>query len=486
MDDNIIKLLGLKQDGVKATITHASDSKLNVTLSKEVHPRFCPICGFRMYSKGIYSRTVNHPILQDNRQLTLTVKQRRYKCTNPVCSYFMSDEFSFIDKYKQNTNATDFLIVQDFRDYKATAASIARKRNVSDTYVINTFARYVDLDRLPLDEAVSVDEVFLDIPKIGKYALIIQNFITGEAIDVLPSRRKSVTEPYFSAIPIEERRKVKYLIADMYKPYHDYIFHYFPNAIHVVDSFHVIQYINNHLSGYLRRLTKKLDERDRELHEQREAELHRSLNFHHSNEYYIVKNYQWLITKNLDNIEYSTVDRYDRYLKQYMKTVDYEERLFKIDPVLKELRDLKEEYIKFNNQYAGFPELAADGLEWIINKYRRSNHKIFSVHIASTLQQNFESIVNSFIVVRKYTKKGSYISRLSNGPIESLNRIPKDLRCNGNGYTNFEHIRQRILFANRINPTIRSTPKPLKDIIAHTGKKRGPYKKNNKEDSVDE
>lgn len=36
MDDNIIKLLGLKQDGVKATITHASDSKLNVTLSKEV------------------------------------------------------------------------------------------------------------------------------------------------------------------------------------------------------------------------------------------------------------------------------------------------------------------------------------------------------------------------------------------------------------------------------------------------------------------
>jgi transposase len=114
---------------------------------------------------------------------------------------------------------TDMLIVDAFRDANMTASKIARLHNVSDTYALTVFFRYVDMPRRQLTEAISIDEVSVDVPGIGKYAMVIQDFISGEPADMLPGRRKELTEPYFLAIPLGERKKVRYLISDMYSPY---------------------------------------------------------------------------------------------------------------------------------------------------------------------------------------------------------------------------------------------------------------------------
>jgi len=74
---------------------------------------------------------------------------------------------------------------------------------------------------------------------------------------------------------------------------------------------------------------------------------------------------------------------------------------------------------------------------------------------------------------------GTHISRLSNGPIESLNRIAKDLKRNGRGFRNFEHLRNRFLFAERKNAQMLSVPLSKEKYAVNTGIKRGPYKKNN-------
>lgn len=47
---------------------------------------------------------------------------------------------------------------------------------------------------------------------------------------------------------------------------------------------------------------------------------------------------------------------------------------------------------------------------------------------------------------------GIYNSRLSNGPIESLNLKVKDLKRLGRGFRNFEHMRNRFLLAIRKTP----------------------------------
>ena len=47
-----------------------------------------------------------------------------------------------------------------------------------------------------------------------------------------------------------------------------------------------------------------------------------------------------------------------------------------------------------------------------------------------------------------------YDNRLSNGPIESINRKVKDLRSSGRGFRNFEHFRNRFLYATRKTPVL--------------------------------
>lgn len=161
------------------------------------------------------------------------------------------------------------LIVNEFKDLSMPASRISEKFNVSDTYAIQIFDKYVKPDRLPLSDIISIDEVLVDLDKYCKYALVIQDFYTVEPINLLRSRRQNVTEPYFVSIPREERNQVKYLISDMYNPYIRYVDKYFPNAVPVVDSFHVLQWVTNAIDKYIRQLIKEFKQRDRVLYEQR-------------------------------------------------------------------------------------------------------------------------------------------------------------------------------------------------------------------------
>jgi len=425
----------------------------------ETHPaqHFCPQCGFRMHSRGIKQRTINHPVMQDSYRLQLLLKQRRWRCTNPECLYEMNESFRFVNKYRRNTNATDLLIIEAFRDLNITAAAVARKFSLSDTQVLDVFDRYVKLDRLPLTDAISVDEVHVDMDRNCKYALIIQDFYTGEPIDMLRSRRSEITEPYFAAIPKEERLKVKYLISDMYNQYIQYVNRYFPNAVPVVDSFHVIQWLIRQLENFIRELLKRFKERDRVRQAQLSMDLHREVKLPLSDEVYLLQNYRWVLLKNQKSITYYQNPVFDHHFRYFMNTYDYERKFFDINPHLKEMREFKEMYINFNDRHAGDPEGASKQLDWLISFYLNCGNGIFA-EFARLLQKYHDPIINSFVMVSKTGPGGLYDARLSNGPIESINRKVKDLKRMGRGFRNFEHMRNRFLFATRNNPVINGSP----------------------------
>ena len=134
----------------------------------------------------------------------------------------------------------------------------------------------------------------------------------------------------------------------MYKPYIGYVDKYFPNAVSVVDSFHVVKHINHQIRLYMSALARKIRARDEELHRERELVAHRSITFHPSKEYYIVKNYQWIVLKNQEDLKYSKEPWFDPRLRFYVDVYKLEYMLFEIDPSLKEFRKLKEKYIQRN------------------------------------------------------------------------------------------------------------------------------------------
>ena len=68
-------------------------------------------------------------------------------------------------------------------------------------------------------------------------------------------------------------------------------------------------------------------------------------------------------------------------------------------------------------------------------------------------------------MINKIDKDGVIASaRLSNGPMESLNRLPKEMKRIGRGYLNFYHMRNRFVFSQRKNATILATIKTLDEI----------------------
>lgn len=54
----------------------------------------------------------------------------------------------WLEDNQLNTNATDMLIVNAYRNLLETSASIAKRFNVSDTYAHEVFNRYVKLDTI--------------------------------------------------------------------------------------------------------------------------------------------------------------------------------------------------------------------------------------------------------------------------------------------------------------------------------------------------
>ena len=451
--NSITELLDLEDTDITITDITIEGQKKIITLETPAVAHYCPSCGFRMHSRGIKTRTINHPILQDHYELILLLRQRRWRCTNPDCLYDISESFRFINKNRRTTNAADMLIVDAYKDLMESSSSIAQRFHVSDTYAHEVFDKYVKLDRLPLTDAISVDEVHTEMDDDCKYALVIQDFYTGDPIDMLRSRRSTVTEPYFAAIPKEERYAVKYLISDMYNPYIAYVNKYFPNAVSVVDAFHVIQWLTRSIENYLRQLLKKYRQADREREAKLSYEKQRPITLPPSDEVYLLQKYRWLILANQSSIRYHSDLRMDSHFRCLMNTYDYEDALFRIDPKLKDFRDLKELYITFNSRNAGNPLAASNELDELIIKYRSSKYEIFR-EFASLLEKHKDSIINSFIMVQKVGPGGLYDSRLSNGPIESINRKVKDLRRLGRGFRNFEHFRNRFLFATRSTPVL--------------------------------
>lgn len=451
--NRITELLDLEDSDIFISDISIQGTTKFLTLETKLYAHHCPSCGFKMHSRGIKKRIVKHPILQDTYELVLILKQRRWRCTNPECRYDISDTFKFVNKRRRTTNATDMLIVYAYRDLMETSTSIAARFHVSDTYVHEVFDRYVKMDRLPLTDAICIDEVFLDMDEHCKYALVIQDFHTGDPIDLLRSRRVNVTEPYFVSLPTAEKNSVKYLISDMYNQYISYVDKYFPNAVSVIDSFHVIQWIIRMIDNYIRQLLKKYRQRDRELAEALSREEQRPLSLPLSDEVYLLQKYRWLILSNHSNITYHSDPRMDSHFRCLMNTYDYEDALFRLDPKLRDFRDLKEKYIQFNNRTPGKPFEARKELDELIPIYQTSEYEIFR-NFGDLLEKYQDYIINSFIMVEKHGYGKVYESRLSNGPIESINRKVKDLKRLGRGFRNFEHFRNRFLYATRQEPVL--------------------------------
>lgn len=480
MTDHSIHFLDLldisNDDSFYIDHTEIDDEIKLIHIYHKLQPVFCPRCAARMHSKGIYTRKVNHPILQDGSKFMLIVHQRKWHCKD--CGLYLNDSFPFLQRYSHSSNMTPIMVINAMKDIHRSAAQVARDFHMSDTQVHDIFNAYVDLPRLPLPEYISIDEVFLNISDKDKYAFVILDFVTGEIVDIIHNRWMSTLEDYFLSIPLEERRKVKGVISDAYKQYITLIDAFFPNARGVLDSFHVVKIITQQLNSYIYKVLKRYQKIDKKRLEEKNHDTNQDhMTIQESKEVTLLKKYRWVLLKNKDDIHYSTRTYYHRRLQMNVDTFTIEKMFLDLDPNFRELRNLKEEYIHFNERDHKNEDEIREGLEALIKRYEKCDQSIFN-HFSYFLKKNSELIINSFTKVkvhRKSKQEEEFYSRLSNGPMESFNRKPKDYKRNSRGASDFHYTRNRLLWSSRKDAPIKGAPR-LRSEFKKSGKKRGPYK----------
>ena len=450
-----------------------------VNVERCIGPVYCPNCGTKMYSKGPVLRTVRHPILQHGKVLVIRLKQRKYRCTNKECNFYFNEEFGFVEKYKQTTVMIPYLILRDMKDITLTCAAVSRRYQVSDTYVHSIMMRYLEFDPLPLSEIISIDEVFLDIEYDERYVVVIRDFISGDIIDILPNRYDETLSAFFRKYPKEERMKVKFVISDMYDAYLRLPFRFLYNSRSVIDSFHVIQVIEKSMRRYIDNVKKRYQKKLSEEREDNNFRINRNYKTRKDSvELVLLKRHKWVLLAKPGNEPEISSKHYSKALGIYPTVEKIQKMFLDLDPMFRPLKEMRDRYLFFNDDYVGDPEGAAPALKELIAGYRESDHSIYH-EFADLLEKHFDQIILSFHVVkREDDDKQVFYQRLSNGPMEGFNRKPKDMKRLARGFSNFSFVRNRLLWSSRKNAAILAVPKQEEDIErSGKRKKRGPYRK---------
>ena len=84
----------------------------------------------------------------------------------------MKEGFNFVNTRRRFSNASDFLILEAFKDLSKSARAIANEFKSSDSHVLKVFDKYVNMESLPLTAAICIDEVHMEMD-IGLHHLDI-------------------------------------------------------------------------------------------------------------------------------------------------------------------------------------------------------------------------------------------------------------------------------------------------------------------------
>ena len=187
--------------------------------------------------------------------ININYKRRRYICK--CCNTKFPENNSIVEKYAKITNLNKQLIVEEYKKQNSFKG-IGINLGISSNTVVRDIDKHINYSPLKLPEAISFDEFKKSNLDDSKYAFTIYDPINKKVIDIVFDRKSSSLEDYFSKIPYDERKLVKYVIIDLWSPYKSIIKKYFNNAIIIADKFHYIRYVYWAFNDVRKRVMKEI------------------------------------------------------------------------------------------------------------------------------------------------------------------------------------------------------------------------------------
>lgn len=384
----ITNLLDLK--GVKVTKFRNRKNRIRIHIELPIREHTCPCC----HSKTSRVHDYRFQLIKDipiyYKNTFLYYRKRRYVCPN--CNKKFYEKNNFLPKRARKTNRLTAFIIDQLKE-KQSMKDVAKLANVSST-TVSKLLPYLSVTASYMPKVLCIDE-FRGNAGHYKYQVSLIDGILGKPIDIIECRHKVHLFSYFNKFSLEERKKVKYVVMDLWQPYKDLAKTYFPNAKIVADRFHYARYIVQAVDTVRKQVQKQLTPEER-----RHFKYSRKL----------------LLSRRI-NLSKEQQERLDYIL------INYSEELRRVYNEKEELLDI----IHSNEKYQAIDKLN----KWI--KYNlESNYKALN-ECAKTYSNWVTEIRNSLLVP------------YSNGVMEGYNNKIKVLKRIAFGFRNFENFKARIL-----------------------------------------
>ena len=374
-------------------------------------PNFCPKCGcvnesFDDIIKWNWKRNCKIKLTKACGYNTLLMlDKQRFLCKN--CNRTFTASTNVVDFHKQISNDTNLNIKLDLME-KGSEKDIAKRNNVSPSHV-NRILDTISKDKLiknygKLPEKIGIDEFNATKDTKSKMAFIIVNQDNHNIFDINNSRLSYDIEKYFKRYSKQERDKVKLITMDLYKPYYKLMHNLFKNAILISDRFHIVIQPRNALDNTRKRLCNKSNPN-----------------------YKKMKKYWKLILKKENELD----DKKKRYNKHFRREITQKEI---VTYLINTDKTLYNEYQIYQGLDKAINNRDKELFYKIVNNNKNNKY----------ISKDMKKVLKTFKNMEKYIKN-SFDYEYSNGIVEGINNVIKQIKHTACGYKKFTHLKARVM-----------------------------------------
>ena len=377
-------------------------------------PECCPKCG-TCYDEKIEKHGFKNSLIKipsvSKLNTYLSLDKQRYYCNN--CNRTFTCTTKIVNYGCNISNNTKHSIAVDLIK-KRSEKDIAIDNNVSPNTVERIIDSYYQLDdkvyKNYLPKVLSFDEFKSVKSADGAMSFQVCNGKTGKIIDIVEDRKLNNLMKYFSRYSRNSRMNVEVVIIDMYVPYISLIKAMFPNALIVIDKFHLIELISRSLNKARIKTMKK-----------------------NKDNYNKLKRYWKNILKSRFELNCSTWKKYPCFndLTTEQDIVDY---LVSLDSELEETYQVYQDLL-----YA----------------FQNNNFNVLDATLNKKFNNLSEYMKTSIKTIKGYTEyiKNTFNTGYHNGYAEGNNNFIKVLKRIAFGFRSFTRFKARIMICKGlINP----------------------------------
>lgn len=373
------------------------DNEFIIEAGYNVQPTNCPKCGVvdTPYKHGVKPIKYRDSPIRGS-TVSILANVQRYRCKH-CKETFLQPLAGIHPDMRMTQRCVEYIQTQCLLDtFVRVAEHIGcddkTVRTVAGTYIANLNAQYKPW----LPEWLGIDETQID----GQLRCIITDVVNHVPVDMLPNRDKvSVTSWLYQ---FKDRRTVKGLAIDMWRPYKDAAQAVFPGLPVVIDKFHVVKMANKAMEDI--RITLAKDQTK-------------------------AVGKDWMRRKALLRMRYKDLD--EKGLFALGMWLDNE-------PAVKVAYDLKEAFYGIYD--APTKKVAAARLD----AWRES--------VPAAMKKGKKSFAPLLTATKNWREEmlAYFDFPISNGYTEALNGVAKVANRQGRGYS-FEVLRARVLFKRGIS-----------------------------------